>query len=201
MSLIDWSIQIDQKRFKDFKIFKQRLVFKYCSLIGCAAFANQSYAQSELSFENHSREAKLMDGIQLIIIILLKCGTKIVTKVYGFLFLLLSQGRYKSPSTGIHPPPVWSVDPCRSSENLWKAGDIWDEEKFVMLLEVELPGRSETDILKHIKFYRTFIKELFQISAHFRNLSFFSENKNGKVSLKDPRTASTLIRSVKSLLK
>ena len=49
-----------------------------------------------------------------------------------------------------------------------------------MLLEVELPGRSETDILKHIKFYRTFIKELFQISAHFRNLSFFSENKIGK---------------------
>ena len=50
-----------------------------------------------------------------------------------------------------------------------------------MLLEVELPGRSETDILKHIKFYRTFIKELFQISAHFRNLSFFSEkNRQGQ---------------------
>jgi len=39
-----------------------------------------------------------------------------------------------------------------------QAGDIWDEEKFVMLVEVELPGRSETDIIKHIKFYRTFIK-------------------------------------------
>ena len=33
-----------------------------------------------------------------------------------------------------------------------------------MLLEVELPGRSETDIIKHIKFYRTFIKELFHFS-------------------------------------
>ena len=49
-----------------------------------------------------------------------------------------------------------------------------------MLLEVELPGRSETDILKHIKFYRTFIKELFQISAHFRNLSFFSEKNTSR---------------------
>ena len=50
-----------------------------------------------------------------------------------------------------------------------------------MLLEVELPGRSETDILKHIKFYRTFIKELFQISAHFKNLSFFREkNRQGQ---------------------
>ena len=33
-----------------------------------------------------------MDGIQLIIIILLECGTKIVTKVYGFLFFISELG-------------------------------------------------------------------------------------------------------------
>merc|ERR1711970_339847 len=43
-------------------------------------------------------------------------------------------------------------------KNCDQAGDIWDEEKFVMLLEAELPGRSETDIIKHMKFYRTFTK-------------------------------------------
>ena len=39
-----------------------------------------------------------------------------------------------------------------------KENDIWDEEKFVQLAETELIGRNESDILKHIKFYRTFLK-------------------------------------------
>ena len=38
------------------------------------------------------REEKLMDGIQLIIIILLECGTKIVTKVFGFLLFTFVLG-------------------------------------------------------------------------------------------------------------
>jgi hypothetical protein len=33
-------------------------------------------------------------------------------------------------------------------------GDVWNEEELVSLVENDLPGRTDNDILKHIKFYR-----------------------------------------------
>jgi len=36
--------------------------------------------------------------------------------------------------------------------------DIWDEEKFIELIEADLPGRSPAAIITHMKFYRQLVK-------------------------------------------